>query len=326
MKQTDFVHQPIMTVAEKDVVTLKKDLTVQQALEDIRSRRLGERIVYFYVVDDDGKLVGVLPTRRLLTAPLDKRLSQVMLSQVITLPRNATVLDAFELFESHRLLALPIVDEQGRIVGVVDIGLFTGEMFDIAKRERLQEVFELIGFRISQVREASPVRAFRFRFPWMLATIASGTICALLAGAYEVTLSKSLVLAFFLTLVLGLGESVSMQSMTVTIQTLRSMQPTLRWYITAFFREAVISLLLGIACGSSVGLIVWLWRREGWAAISIGTSIMLSLFAACCLGLTVPTVLHALKLDLKVAAGPITLALADICTVLLYFSIAALLL
>jgi len=326
MKQTDFVHQPIMTVAEKDVVTLKKDLTVQQALEDIRSRRLGERIVYFYVVDDDGKLVGVLPTRRLLTAPLDKRLSQVMLSQVITLPRNATVLDAFELFESHRLLALPIVDEQGRIVGVVDIGLFTGEMFDIAKRERLQEVFELIGFRISQVREASPVRAFRFRFPWMLATIASGTICALLAGAYEVTLSKSLVLAFFLTLVLGLGESVSMQSMTVTIQTLRSMQPTLRWYITSFFREAIISLLLGIACGSSVGLIVWLWRREGWAAISIGTSIMLSLFAACCLGLTVPTVLHALKLDLKVAAGPITLALADICTVLLYFSIAALLL
>jgi magnesium transporter len=326
MNQTDFVHQPIMAVAEKDVVTLKKDFTVQQALDDIRSRRLGERIVYFYVVDDDGKLVGVLPTRRLLTAPLDKRLSEVMLSQVITLPRDATVLDAFELFESHRFLALPIVDEQGHIVGVVDIGLFTGEMFDIAKRERLQEVFELIGFRISQVREASPVRAFRFRFPWMLATIASGTICALLAGAYEVTLSKSLVLAFFLTLVLGLGESVSMQSMTVTIQTLRSMQPTLRWYITSFFREAIISLLLGIACGSSVGLIVWLWRREGWAAISIGTSIMLSLFAACCLGLTVPTVLHALKLDLKVAAGPITLALADICTVLLYFSIAALLL
>ncbi|HOT72665.1 MAG TPA: CBS domain-containing protein [Anaerohalosphaeraceae bacterium] len=326
MKQTDFVHQPIMAVAEKDVVTLKKDFTVQQALDDIRSRRLGERIVYFYVVDDDGKLVGVLPTRRLLTAPLDKRLSEVMLNEVITLPHSATVLDAFEMFSVHRLLALPVVDEQGRIVGVVDIGLFTDEMFDIAKREQLQEVFELIGFRISQVREASPVRAFRFRFPWMLATISSGTICALLAGAYEVTLSKSLVLAFFLTLVLGLGESVSMQSMTVTIQTLRSMQPTLRWYITSFFREAIISLLLGIACGSSVGLIVWLWRREGLAAVSIGTSIMLSLFAACCLGLSVPTALHALKLDLKVAAGPITLALADICTVLLYFSIAALLL
>jgi magnesium transporter len=154
MKQTDFVHQPIMAVAEKDVVTLKKDFTVQQALDDIRSRRLGERIVYFYVVDDDGKLVGVLPTRRLLTAPLDKRLSEVMLNEVITLPHSATVLDAFEMFSVHRLLALPVVDEQGRIVGVVDIGLFTDEMFDIAKRERLQEVFELIGFRISQVREA----------------------------------------------------------------------------------------------------------------------------------------------------------------------------
>ncbi len=194
------------------------------------------------------------------------------------------------------------------------------------ERERMDEVFESIGFRISQIKGASPLRMFRFRFPWLLATISSGTFCALLASAFEMTLAKSLVLTFFLTLVLGLGESVSMQSMTVTIQALRSMQPTMRWYVKAFRQEAVTALLLGTACGSLVGLIAWLWRGEGLVALAICLSILLILLTACLLGLSIPTLLHALKLDVKIAAGPVTLASADIMTLLFYFSIASLLL
>jgi len=159
-----------------------------------------------------------------------------------------------------------------------------------------------------------------------VATIGSGTICALLASAYEVTLAKSLVLAFFLTMVHGLGESVSIQSMTITIQALRAMKPTLGWYVRAFWRELCTSLLLGTACGTVVGIIVWLWRRAGLEAFSIGASILLTLCAACFFGLTVPAVLHAFKLDPKIAAGPVTLAFTDIFTLLFYFSLGALLL
>jgi magnesium transporter len=156
----------------------------------------------------------------------------------------------------------------------------------------------------------------------LLATIASGTICALLAGAFELTLAKSLVLAFFLTLVLGLGESVSIQSMTVAIQGLRGGTPNFAWYLRNLRRELATALLLGLACGTVVGLIVWLWRGEGLAALAIGSSILLALGTASLFGLSVPTVLHALKLDPKIAAGPITLALTDIFTLLFYFSLA----
>ena len=301
-REAEHLNQPVATVARKDVATLRHDLTVQQALDAIRQRGVGEKIVYFYVVDSDDRLAGVLPTRRLLTAPLEQR-------------------DPFVL---HKFLAFPVVDEQRRIVGVVDVGLLSAEAFDIAEREQTDALFESIGFRVSQVREASPVRAFRFRFPWLLATIGSGTICALLASAYEVTLAKSLVLAFFLTLVLGLGESVSIQSMTVTIQALRATQPTLAWYARAFRREVGTAVLLGGACGTVVGLIVWLWRGAGLAAFAIGASILLALCAACFFGLSVPALLHALKLDPKIAAGPVTLAFADIFTLLFYFSLAAL--
>ena len=321
--EKDHLHQPVMSVARKDVATLRADFTIQEALEVIRQRGVGEKIVYFYVVDNEERLVGVLPTRRLLTAPPEQRLSEVMLGRVIAIPQSATVLDACELFVLHKFLAFPVVDYRRRIVGVVDVGLFADEVFDVAERQRMDEVFESIGFRVSQVRDASPVQAFRFRFPWLLATIASGTICALLASVTSNALAKALVLTFFLTMVLGLGESVSVQSMTVTIQALRTAHPTLGWYARAFRREAGTAVLLGTSCGLVVGLIVWLWRGAGLAAVSIGGSIVLTLCAACFFGLSVPALLHALKLDPRIAAGPVTLAFTDLFTLLFYFGLAA---
>jgi magnesium transporter len=322
----DHLHQPVSAVARKDVATLHRELTVQQALDAIRQRGVGEKIVYFYVVDADDRLAGVLPTRRLLTAGLEQRLSEVMIARVVAIPETATVMEACEAFVLHRFLAFPVVDDQRRLVGVVDISLLSDEAFDLAEREQTDALFESIGFRVSQMRDASPVRAFRFRFPWLLATIASGTLCALLASAYEVTLAKSIVLAFFLTMVLGLAESVSIQSMTVTIQALRAIQPTFGWYVRAFRREAGTAVLLGLACGTVVGLIVWLWRGTGLAAVAIGGSISLALCAACFFGLSVPAILHALKLDPKIAAGPVTLAFTDIFTLLFYFGLATILL
>ncbi|PWU12858.1 MAG: magnesium transporter MgtE [Verrucomicrobia bacterium] len=327
--ETEHLQQSVSAVARKDAATLRDGYTVQQALEVVRQRGIGEKIVYFYVVDAAERLVGVLPTRRLLTAALDQRISEVMISRVVAIPESATVLEACEAFVLHKFLAFPVVDEQRRVVGVVDVGLLTEEAFDIAEiaeRQATDELFERIGFHVTQLRDASPSRAFRFRFPWLLATIGSGTLCALLASAYHVTLAKSLVLAFFLTLVLGLGESVSIQSMTLTIQALHGTKPTIRWYLRAFRRELGTAVLLGAACGTIVGVIVWFWRGEGLAAFSIGASLLLAVCAACFFGLSVPALLHSLRLDPKIASGPVTLALTDILTLLSYFGLAALLL
>jgi len=319
-------EQSVMTVARPDFAVLQEAMTVQEALEAIRRRGVGERIVYFYVIDEQERLVGVVPIRRLLISPEAERLTNIMVQRVLTIPQTATVLEACEAFVLHKFLAFPVVDYRRRIVGVVDATVLTDEVFDVAERQRVDELFEAIGFRVSQVRDASPVRAFRFRFPWLLTTIGSGTVCAVLASAYEVTLAKTIVLAFFLTLVLGLGESVSIQSMTITIQALRAVKPTFRWYWRAFWREAGTALLLGVACGLVVAAVVWLWRGTPLAAVSIGTSIFLTLCAACFFGLSVPAALHALKLDPKIAAGPVTLAFTDIFTLFFYFSVAAMLL
>jgi magnesium transporter len=321
---TEHLDQQVLPYARKDFPELRADFDVQQALDSIRQQGLGEKVIYFYVVDAEMRLVGVLPTRRLLTAPLNRRLREIMIPRVVALPHTATILEACELFVLHKFLAFPVIDEQRRILGVVDVNLLTEEVLQLDEGERTDEVFETLGFRISQVRTATPWRAFRLRFPWLLATIGSGTGCALLASAFQVTIERSLVLAFFITLILALGESVSIQSMALAVQGLRSVRPSLSWFIRAFRQEAGTALLLGTASGLLVALIIFLWRGASLAAVVIGGSVLVSLLGACLFGLSVPALLHWLKLDPKIAAGPVTLACTDLFTLFSYFGLASL--
>ncbi len=330
------LQAPVLDHARTDFTTLAQGLTVGEALERIRREGIGERIVYFYVADVDGKLVGVLPVRRLLTAPADQPLARAMVRRVTAIPQTATLMEACDLFVLYKFLSFPVVDAERRMVGVADVSLLTEELLDdsddppaapIGPARPHDELFELLGFRLAQMREgASPWRAFRFRFPWLLATIGSGTICALLSGAFEATLAKSMVIAFFLTMVLGLNESLSIQAMSVTNQATRTGPVSWRGFPTSLRREMVAAVLLAAGCGVTVTLVVLAWQRDGLAAAVIGGSIALSLLTATFFGVGVPTFLHALRLDPKIAAGPVTLALADICALGFNFSIARLVL
>jgi magnesium transporter len=320
--------------ARKDFPLLDVTMTVGEALEHIRHEGVGERVIYFYAVDEQKRLVGVVPTRRLLTASLEASVRQIMVPRVVAVPATATVLDACEFFVLYKFLAFPVVDDQRHVIGIIDANLFAEEILEAGESEDRYrsaepvgpEFFEALGFRIEQIRGASPWRIFRFRFPWLLVTVTGGTLSAVLARFFEATLARSLVLAFFLTMVLALNESVSMQSMSVTIHALRSVSVTRQWLATAFRREVTTALLLGISCGALVSAIVWLWRNDLRGAFVIGGSIMLSLVTACALGLGVPSLLHRFKLDLKIAAGPVTLALADFIALMIYFTAAWLIL
>ena len=318
--------QPALTIARHDFAAINEESTVGEALEGLRAGGIGERIIYFYVTDDKGKMTGVVPVRRMLTAPLDTKIAEVMIKKTIKLREDVTILEAYEAMNERKLLALPIVDGNGRIKGVVDAGMFSDGPPDHLDKGTIDEIFKIIGVHVSEARDVSPATVFRRRFPWLVATIISGTTCALLASVFDATLAASLVLAFFLTLVLGLGESVSMQSMTVAIHALRTVKPNAGWYFRSLAREAGSALLLGVVCGSVVGSIVWAWRGDGVAAVSIGASILAVIVIDNAWGLTIPTLLHLFRVDPKIAAGPVTLAVSDICTILIYFTIAMFLL
>lgn len=319
---------PVVDHARKDFPLLNAEMAVGEALEQIRREGVGERVIYFYAVDEERRLIGVVPTRRLLTAPVEAPLREIMVPRVIAIPATATILDACEFFVLYKFLAFPVVDERRRVVGIIDANLFAEEILEAGGSENgtrspaavSADFFEALGFHIEQIRGASTWRMFRFRFPWLLVTVTGGTLSAILARFFEATLARSLVLAFFLTMVLGLNESVSMQSMTVTIHALRSVTVSWQWLSTALRRELATALLLGVACAVVVGAVVSIWRGEFVGAAVIAGSIALSLVTAAAIGVSVPSILHRLKLDPKIAAGPIALALADFIALVIYFT------
>jgi magnesium transporter len=323
---TDYLNEPVGGMAVREFTALAQDLTVTGALAQIREHGAAQQIIYFYVVDADQRLVGVLPTRRLLLAPPEARLQDIMIARVVTIPETATVLEACEMFLMHKFLAFPVVTAERRLVGVINVAMFsqfTEEAMGLNERAHMEEVFERIGFHVAEVQGASPWKAFRLRMPWLAATLGAGIGCALLAGRFEATLTARIILAFFLTLVLGLSESVSAQSVTVTVETLRGRSPNRVWFLRAMKKEALSALMLGGACGLVVGVTAWVWRSQAAAAVVIGGSIAVSMVVACLIGLSVPAVLHRFKLDPKIAAGPVSLALADLCTLLIYLNVAS---
>ena len=245
VRSKDELDRPVLTHLRRDFVALRANQTVAAALEHLRCQNLGERVVYFYVVDEDDKLVGVLPTRRLLMGAAEARIDAIMQRGVISVPHSASLLLACELFVMHRLLAFPVVDDNERLLGIVDVSLFTDQVFDLSERQSADDLFQLIGVRLAQSRSQPPWVSFRQRFPWLLCNVVGGIACALIAGLYETFLNSVIVLALFIPIVLTLAESVSMQSMTLTLQAMHQQRIDWPFLARAAGREFLAAGLLG---------------------------------------------------------------------------------
>ena len=140
-------------------------MSVGEALERIRREGVGERVIYFYAIDEEKRLVGVVPTQRMLTAPLETALREVMVRRVVAVPAKATVLDACEFFVLYKFLAFPVVDEQRRMVGVIDANLFAEEIFKAGEGEDRSRSSETVPV------SAENFEALRFRLgtnPWCI--------------------------------------------------------------------------------------------------------------------------------------------------------------
>jgi magnesium transporter len=320
------LNQPIATHFRTDFTTLWPEWTVAEALDHMRQYPPGGRIIYFYVVDKHMRLVGVVPTRRLLLSPAEKKIAEIMIPHVIAIPASATVLEACEFFTLHRLLAFPVV-ESGMLVGVVDVDLYTDELAGTGESPVEEtDVFQLIGVRLTRSQQARPLTAFRGRFPWLLCNIAGGTLAAVLAGIYQTELNwNSAVLALFIPVVLALAESVSIQSVTLTLEALRATTPSRRDLIGRLRYELVTGLLLGAGAGAIVALLAVLWHGLANLFLILLGGIAVGVTGAAICGLAIPYILRLMSRDPRVAAGPIALTCADVVTLLAYFNLARLL-
>lgn len=312
---------PLRDCIQTEFPRFEQSWSVGEVLQRIRQAGLPHKVIYLYIVDGTEGLKGVLPVRKLLTSPVEAKVGEICLTNVVSLRDNIKVSEAREAFARHRYLAFPVVDAAHKLVGVVDIESFAGDLGDFGERRNMDEVFELLGFSFEG--NGRPLKVAGRRFIWLLSTMAAGTTAAFFTGFFEATLKQAVGLAFFLALVLGLNESVAMQSAGQSIHALRGRLSSFSAYLKAVLVEIRVGFVLGVLSALTVGVISYLWRGNALESGIIAASLTVSLAISCVWGVTVPHLLHAYKRDPKVAAAPLALGLADVSTVLIYFSVAS---
>ncbi|NBO24084.1 MAG: magnesium transporter [Chlamydiae bacterium] len=295
-----------------------EDQTIEEALKVLRDKHISEKVIYFYVVDRNQQLKGLVTTRDLLLKDQETVIGSIVQPNVIVLNQDQTVKEAMELMEVQRLLALPVVDDKNRLLGAIDVGVYLEEAVDVANTKKRVQIFQLLGIILEEGKHFSVMRSYRTRMPWIFCNMIGGVACAIISHMYADVMAKALILAMFIPLVLSLSESISMQSMTQSLSMVHS-----RLNIWQVIKQSKLYVLLAVTCSLIIGSIALMWEDGIKPAFVIGIGILISIVITATIGGIVPFILHRGKLDPKVAAGPVVLMIADIVTTLIYFSIAS---
>lgn len=300
--------------------------TIEEALADLRQKSISDKIVYIYVVDEENRLQGVVPTRALLLSDPKMPISEVMQTQVVCLQGSQTLQEALEFLETHHLLALPVVDEENHLLGIIDVQLYFEEQLDVMYTKRRTDIFQMLGFYLEEGKKFSPLRSYRKRMPWIFCNMFGGIACAVISNFFDTVLAKVLILAMFIPLVLSLSESISMQSMTQSLQVIRRGKVSWRYIFMRVFWESKLLILLAVTCGLLVGLTSLLWGEGAAPGIVIALGIIISITITGSIGVFLPLFLHKNHWEPQVAAGPIVLMCADVITTFIYLGLATLVL
>lgn len=317
---------PVRECIEPVETVVSMNATVKEALTELRSKKIEQKFIYFYAIDDQARLKGVVSTRQLLLAELDAKIESIMSKSVVSLKEDDTLKEALVVFAKHPLLAIPVIDCEGHLIGVVDVQMVTDEKVDAADARTRLDIFRIVGITLEDEKRPSLLYRYRLRLPWLLCNVFSGVMCAIISRVFEGVLQHFLLLAFFIPLVLTLSESTSMQSMTQSLLFLR--RPKFRWSVAIprGIKECQLAIFVALTLGTLVGGLSLLWEGGLLASLCIGIGIFFSVILSVIFGLSVPVFLHRMNLDPKVAAGPVVLMIADILTTAFYLGLSTLVL
>ncbi len=303
-------------------ITLRDDMTVEQVRELLRARAQEERtedIAYLYVTDTDRRLVGIVSLRDLVFRRAERRMTEIMNRDV----KFAHVTDDQEelarKFEHYHYLGLPVLDAEGRLVGVVK----ASDALEIARKEATEDMQLMVGLS-GEERALTPwTLSVKRRLPWLYINLGTAFLAAATVGLFESTIAQWTALAIFLPIVAGQGGNAGMQTLTVIIRDLALGELTPGDGRKALFKEIILGLVNGLAIGVVVGVIGWLWKGSATLGIVAGAAMVLNQLAAALSGVLIPLGLKSLKLDPALASSIFLTTVTDVAGFFFFLGLAA---
>lgn len=322
--KVDHLGKPVREVAREIHTLISVHKTVEEAIGSIRKNVEQDKyVIYFYVVDDNNKLVGFVNVRDLLRAPAETPIANITQTKIKTILGHQTMQEGFVLMKKFRLYALPVIDK-GKFIGILDLQSFFDEEVHMYSNHKRSDVFQSLGSLLEEDPEGSTWQKYRTRFPWIFCNMLGGIVCAIISKFYKVVLLEIIVLAMFIPLVLSLTESIAMQAMTQSIYILERFKESspIKRAIQCIFQDVFLLIIIALTFGTIVGCVSLLWGDGFGAALIIGVSIIISVMVTGVLGALIPITLQSWKLDPKAASGPVVLMVTDVFVTFIYLSFA----
>lgn len=307
----------------KDFIALEEDLKAREVIAALQSKYLDvEMPFYIYVVDAYGKLVGVISLRQLVVVHPEKPLKEFMAKDLVSVTPYTDREEVARIVSRYDYLAVPVVDEDNRIVGIVTVD----DVIDILHESATEDILKMAGVGEEYIETQTVFRGIRIRLPWLFASFLGGVAAFFVIGHFQANIAKMSILAAFIPVIAGMGGNIGTQSSIIVVRGLATGRVHLQDFSKVILKEFSVGLILGLIYGVFIGVIAEIiFSAELFSiplALSVGCAIITSMSLAGLMGSTVPLVLHRLNIDPAVATGPFVTTSIDIVSAFCYFSIA----
>ncbi|MCU0898577.1 MAG: magnesium transporter [Burkholderiales bacterium] len=277
-----------------------------------------------YLVSADGRLEGIVPLTRLLAEPDDRPLRDVAVSPAPSVLPSADQEHVASLAIHHALTAVPVVDANGRLLGVVP----ALAIIDVLRHEHVEDLHRLAGIaregRVARhAIEAPPTRRARDRLPWLFAGLAGSALATMIVAGFEASLQAKLAIAFFIPGIVYLADAVGTQSEAIAVRGLSLSRMPLSRVIGGEFRTGV---LIGTILGVVTFIGIWLWLGDVRLGLAVAIALVAASAVATSIGFALPWLLARLGRDPAFGSGPLATIIQDVLSILIYFATVSLLL
>ncbi|MCL2171270.1 MAG: magnesium transporter [Defluviitaleaceae bacterium] len=319
-----------------EFITLRRNMTVDEALDKVSVQAEDKETVYtLFVTDDAKKLEGVLTLKTLLIArgPTGRvisktdgntHISDIMSKSAISVPTDMDQEEVARILQELDLLAIPVVDSEGRVVGIVTID----DAVDVLEDEVTEDILDSAGLvditgnesdRSELLVNGKLWAIWKVRLPILLITLAFGMFSGVIIGEFEASLESIAAVAIFIPLIMGMSGNVGTQSSTVFARGVALGHIDMKKFLKPFLKEVGIGLSIGIVIGAASGVISAIWQGEPMLGLAVGLSLIATVTTASLLGFLVPFVLIRFNVDQAAGSAPIITSIKDIVGLLMYF-------
>jgi len=314
-----------------DVVAMKENQTVAEALEAIAYLDVDEKFYYANVVDRQGKMIGYVNVWELLrqrdrTRPLGELIHREFCAAAVQMDQE----EVAQLAKQYGLHVVPVVDEQGVLVGRVT----ADDIIDVMEEEASEDIFRLAGSDDAELESGSVAKSCAVRLPWLFVTLLGGFVTSIILKTFHAQISGMLVLAAFVPVVLAMGGNTGIQSSTLVVRSIALGGLKGRSVARLLLKEILAGALMGVVCATLIGLWAHFVIAHGGSgaalsAVHLALVVAIALFTAmtfaAVFGAFVPVALDRMKIDPAVASGPFVTITNDISALLIYFGVTVLL-